>query len=97
MDWWTTLLQEWNGRTLFLFPKWEKAPGMFVTSDVASNIGFGAYHNDESFAQKWPEEAASLNIAIKEMIPIVVAANMWGNSWQRKRIAFKCDMLVIVV
>ena len=74
-----------------MFPKWEKAPEMFVTSDAAGSIGFGAYYNDESFSEKWPAEAASLNIAIKEMIPIVVAANMWGNSWQRKRIAFGSD------
>ena len=96
LDWWNTLLQEWNGRSLFLFPKWAKAPDMFVTSDAAGSIGFGAYYNDESFAERWPAEAASLNIAIKEMIPIVVAASMWGNSWQRKRIAFKSDNMSVV-
>ncbi len=96
LDWWNTLLQEWNGRSLFLFPKWEKAPDMFVTSDAAGSIGFGAYYENEAFAEKWPAEAASLNIGIKEMIPIVVAASMWGNSWQRKRIAFKSDNMSVV-
>lgn len=96
LDWWNTLLQEWNGRSLFLFPKWEKAPDMFVTSDAAGSIGFGAFYNDESFAERWPAEAAPLNIAIKEMIPIVVAANLWGNGWQRKRIAFKSDNMAVV-
>ena len=35
-------------------------------------------------------------MAIKEFIPIVIAAEVWGQSWSRKRILFKLDNSAVV-
>ena len=33
----------------------------------------------------------NIDISIKEMIPIVIAAEIWGESWERRRILFHTD------
>ena len=77
IEWWTSLINSWNGRSLFLLPKWERAPDTLVSSDASGSIGFGAFNSNEFFACKWPNDFGSLNIATKEMIPIVIAAKIW--------------------
>ncbi len=88
IKWWFKLLFSWNGKSLFLFPKWEHAPKISVTSDAAGSIGFAAIYEQHWFAGVLPEEAVTINIASKELIPIVLAAHIWGDSWSRKCIAF---------
>ena len=97
IKWWFKLLQSWNGKSLFLFPTWENAPKISVTSDAAGSIGFAAIYETHWFAGVWPIEALSINIASKELIPIVLSAHIWGNTWSRKRIAFRCDNMAVVL
>ena len=97
IKWWFKLLQSWNGKSLFLFPSWENAPKISVTSDAAGSIGFAAIYETHWFAGVWPIEALSINIASKELIPIVLSAHIWGNTWSRKRIAFRCDNMAVVL
>ena len=33
----------------------------------------------------------NIDISIKEMIPIVIAAEIWGESWETRRILFRTD------
>ena len=96
IEWWTSLINSWNGRSLFLLPKWERAPDTLVSSDASGSIGFGAFNSNEFFACKWPNDFGSLNIATKEMIPIVIAAKIWGHHWERKRIIFQSDNMAVV-
>ncbi len=94
--WWNFLFQEWNGRSMFLLPKWEAAPNIMITSDAAGSIGFAAIHENEWFAEKWPQNALTINMAVKEFIPIIIAAKVWGSSWERKRVAFHSDNMAEV-
>ena len=66
-----------------------------MTSDAAGSIGFAAIYETHWFAGVWPIEALSINIASKELIPIVLSAHIWGNTWSRKRIAFRCDNMAV--
>ena len=97
LQWWFRLLHSWNGKSLFLFPTWEQAPMCAITSDAAGSIGFAAINGTQWFAGVWPKGASNINIAVKELIPIVLAANIWGSTWSRKRIAFKCDNMAVVL
>eukprot|EP00112_Aurelia_sp_Birch-Aquarium-sp1_P003277 Seg1363.36 transcript_id=Seg1363.36/GoldUCD/mRNA.D3Y31 product="Polyprotein P3" protein_id=Seg1363.36/GoldUCD/D3Y31 len=97
IQWWYTIFKSWNGKSLFHLPKWENAPDVSITSDAAGSIGFAAIHKLEWFAGKWPTGTGSLNIAIKELVPIVLAASIWGHEWERKRILFRCDNAAVVV
>ena len=35
-------------------------------------------------------------IAVLELVPIVLAASVWRNTWSRQRIRFNCDNLPVV-
>eukprot|EP00794_Sanderia_malayensis_P001375 gene1375-biopygen1124 len=96
IDWWVSLLSCWNGRSLFLYRNWTEAPTIKVTSDAAGSKGFAAIYNAQWFAAPWPADLSAINIAIKELIPIVLAAKLWGESWQRMRVAFRCDNMAVV-
>ena len=79
-------------RKKFIFlPTWECAPDLSIASDAAGSIGYASLNGLTWFAGKWPGCCESLSIAVKELIPIVLAAHIWGNEWSRKRILFKCD------
>ena len=67
-----------------------------MTSDAAGSVGFGAFYQNDWFAQIWSVDSLSLNIAIKELIPIVIAAKLWGFQWKRKRIEFQSDNMAVV-
>ena len=87
------VLTEESYLTLLTF----KAPMCAITSDAAGSIGFAAINGTQWFAGVWPKGASNINIAVKELIPIVLAANIWGSTWSRKRIAFKCDNMAVVL
>ena len=72
LDWWFRLFDQWNGRCLFYFAGFEPAPNVFVSTDYAGRLGFGAIFKKEWFAGKWPDGSSSLSIAVKELIPIVL-------------------------
>ena len=54
LDWWFRLFDQWNGRCLFYFAGFEPAPNVFVSTDYAGRLGFGAIFKNEWFAGKWP-------------------------------------------
>ena len=94
--WWVKLFENWNGRSLFLLPDYEVQPNDIVTSDAAGSIGMAAIYGDAWFAYKWPKGVDQLNIAIKELIPIVIAAKIWGVNWLRHRVMCRCDNMAVV-
>lgn len=40
------------------------------------------------FQIEWPSAWSSIDISVKELVPIVVVAALWGESWTAKRICF---------
>ena len=73
-------------------------PNLVCTSDASGSLGCGAYPTptDSYFQVKWPAKWEGVSIAIKEMIPIVVAAAIWDPSWSRSAILFRCDNAAVV-
>ena len=45
----------------------------------------------------WEEEEKNLSIAVLEMIPVVIAACLFGKRWHRKRVLFKSDNMAVVL
>ena len=43
--------------------------------------GCAALHGDTWFQVKWDSRSQSLSITDKEMIPIILACQVWGSSW----------------
>ena len=66
-------------RAYSCFPERESGPDCAVTSDAAAKFGFGAYIGKEWFANEWPQGTEHISVPVKELIPIVIAAELWGH------------------
>lgn len=91
--WWKVFLQDWNGSSFFP----PTTPALEVVSDASGSYGCGAFSLPHGWFQvQWPEDWAATHIAPKEMVPLVVAAALWGYKWKRSRICFKTDNMAVV-
>ena len=95
--WWLTFMTEWNGISLFS-TLCELAPSAIVTSDASGHWGCGAYFTDQWFQIPWSvqPEYADENIASKELLPITIAAAVWGPQWQGRKVLSRCDNMAVV-
>ena len=94
LDWWFSLLDNWNGITLMRFCRWEPCYDLQLASDAALSDGFGIVHGNEWVSGKWPPGSPS-NIAILEMIPLCLAAAIWGKEWSGKTVLFHTDSMAV--
>lgn len=87
--WWSAFIQDWNG--IALFPGLPSGPT--IISDASGSWGCGAFCTASLnwFQLQWPPHWASTNIAVKELLPIVISAAIWGSSWRGTIILFKSD------
>ena len=92
---WSHFLSVFNGRVMCL-------PNSFETSDVlklysdASGAAYAAVLGKKWMQGEFPQEWKTTNIAIKELLPIVLAVRLWGKDIANKRIMFFTDNLAIV-
>ena len=94
LAWWSTFMQEWNG--IALFPRLPSGPT--VISDASGAWGCGAFCSNTLtwFQQQWLPDFISANIAIKELVPIVISAAIWGDKWRGTVVLFKSDNQAVV-
>ena len=93
IQWWTCFLHEWNGRSFF--PR--SAPSVHVYSDASGSFGCGAFQVGGSWCQlQWPESWQGGSIATLELIPIVIAAALWGPQWHGQMVLFHSDNVAAV-
>lgn len=91
--WWRTFLHDWNGTSFFP----SLAPSVEVTSDASGSYGCGGFSLPYGWFQlKWPESWQSSNIASKEMVPIVIAAAIWGCQWTQSCVCFRSDNMAVI-
>ena len=88
------LYQDWNGVSL-LVALGEQEPTVTLTSGT---WGYGAFWNSWWFQLAWSDTACTgeVNIAVKELIPIVMAAAMWGKAWEGQVVCCRCDNDAVV-
>ena len=94
LAWWKILFDEWNG--IALFPRFPA--GNTVVADASGSWGCGAYCSETSswFQIQWPKSWEAVNIATKELLPLVAASALWGSSWTGSRIKFLSDNMAVV-
>ena len=95
LQWWACFAPHWNG-TCLLAPLLQATPDVVVHSDASGSWGFGAVAISTWFHGRWPRHWASVNITAKELLPIVLAAGIWGKEWAGKAIEFRCNNEAIV-
>ena len=68
-----------------------------VTSDASGSWGCGAVSDSgEYFQVQWPSSWVTTNIAIKEMVPVVIAVAIWGRKWTESTLRVRSDNMAVV-
>ena len=93
LQWWDCFLQDWNGSSFFPPP----TPSVHVFSDASGLFGCGAFDTQRGWFQfQWTHEWVNRSIATKEMVPVVVAAALWGRAWEGRHVCFHSDNMAVV-
>ena len=93
--WWHTFLESWNGVSM-MRDGLQASPDHHVTTDASGSFGCGAWWGHWWLQYKWPEGLESWSIAIKELVPIIMACAMWGWEWQGSTVLVHCDNKAVV-
>ncbi|XP_055335738.1 uncharacterized protein LOC129586500 [Paramacrobiotus metropolitanus] len=93
LDWWRTFLPQWNGTALFLDPDWTTSDVLHLYTDASATLGLGAFYQNEWFQLRWPKWILQRPPSIEylEMVPILLAAIVWGRNLWRRKIIFHTD------
>ena len=93
LHWWASFLPAWNGRSIM--PPGN--PTHVVTSDASGTWGCGALTDTGQWFQvQWPESWAEINIAAKEMVPVVISVAIWGQVWAKHRVLVRSDNMAFM-
>ena len=95
LKWWQLFLQGWNGVSL-LWNRKRLHPDMNVWSDASGSWGCGALSQSQWLQHQWLPHSDHLSIAVKELVPVVLAAATWGHTWKGKIICFNSDNEAVV-
>ena len=93
LAWWRTFVQPWNG--VGLLHGAEQSTLEFYT-DASGAWGCGAWHRASWFQHPWRVEEQGLDIVVKELLPIVMAAAIWGSQWKGCFVTNHCDNEAVV-
>ena len=92
--WWKVFGSHWNGASLLIAP--QSTPQVMLTSDASGAWGCGAWSESDWFQLQWDKSSAAKQITIKELLPIVIAAVIWGHSWHGHQVVSRCDNSAVV-
>ena len=93
--WWHVFVTRWNGVSLLQDPK-TAVPDIKVYSDASGNWGAGAVWLPLWFHFQWPQDLAPLSIQVKELVPVVAAAALYGREWRGRWVEFVVDNRAVV-
>ena len=93
LEWWRLFAPHWNGKGII--PK-SSSKTIALTSDASGSWGCGAWSGSNWFQLSWDKASANLQIAIKELAPILVAAMIWGHKWEGSTVTAHCDSEAVV-
>ena len=90
LAWWRCFLQHWNGSSFF--------PLQFMCTQMPQEpLAAGRVSNQLGWFQaQWPTEWEDIDISVKELVPVVAAAALWGKRWASQHIRFHSDNRTVV-
>ena len=101
LQWWATFLETWNGISMLT----DQPAAVHCWTDASGQFGCGGWVpvTGAWFQLQWPPGGAGEgvrlreeSIALKELLPIVIAGAVWGPGWRKARITVHCDNLGVV-
>ena len=98
IEWWHQFGLNWNGTALMRSVVTDEVPSEVMLSDASGNWGCGATWQGKWFQIKWSDATRTKEWSImpKELLPIVVAAVVWGKHWKGSVIKAMCDNMAVV-
>lgn len=96
LSWWHTFLDSWNGLSLLRSSALPKAPDHYIQTDASGSWGCGAYFHGQWFQLQWNTQWKPHHIMVKELLPVVLSAAVWGPQLKRQRVMFQCDNSSVV-
>ena len=97
--WWDAFLESWNGISMIHSGQ---QPSIHIWTDASGRFGCGAIEpiSKHWIQMKWPKENMGSgmpldeeSITLKELLPIVLACAVWGESFRNMRVTVHCDNL----
>ncbi len=93
---WLTFLDHFNGTSLLLPSQWNHAPDLHLHTDASGAMGMAAVFGSRWFQCRWPQCWMEHTITVKELLPIVLAVDLWASDLANKRILLHCDNQAVV-
>lgn len=93
---WLSFLANFNGKFFFLHDFEETSDTLHLFTDAAESFGFAAVLGSKWFVGDWPPAWREYNIVILELLPIVLAVELWGPLLAKKRIISFTDNQALV-
>ena len=83
--WWDLFLDQWNGVAFFS----DSTNTIHIMSDASGTWGCAAINKGSGqwLQVQWPAAWMDINIAVKELLPVVLAAAVWGSEWPQLGLA----------
>ena len=96
LEWWHIFLASWNGTSLRQDRL--QSPDFSIWSNASGSWGCAAVWDSQWFQVAWQncEEFSEASIAAKEMLPILVAAAVWGRQWVGSTVLCNSDNEAVV-
>lgn len=95
ITWWRVFAKQWNSTTM-LYDYQKANPQIYVFSDASGTWGCRAYLGKQWLQFQWPSALPEYHISVKEMVPVVVAAVVWGSNWRGLSVRFHSDNSAVV-
>lgn len=80
-----------------MMPVGTRHPDIHLYSDASGSFGCGAWWNRVWLQASWSGHMLEWSIAQKELLPIVLAAMVWGREWSGQSVPAHCNNEAVVV
>ena len=93
---WKIFIETFNGKSVFLKDHWQNSESLNLYTDASGNVGFAAVFGSWWLAGEWLSKMQNYQIAIKELFPIVLSLEIWGDHLKNGKIMFHSDNMAVV-
>ena len=93
---WLIFVEFFNGSNLLLQERWITSPALDLHTDASGSLGYGAIFKEHWIMGAWPEHLIDFPITFKEIFPVVLALEIWGNELRNQCIILHIDNMAAV-
>ena len=95
IEWWYQFTGTWNGISLMNQVAGQRRD-VKIIFNASGGCGCAALFRSEWLLLKWPTPLRECHMVLKELVPIVLAAALWGKEWTSKTVMARCDNAAVV-